>query len=74
MHCVKSVIGQWPCTQVHSDLTVDSCVNISRLFQNLTKEQADYCISRMKPYVDKTGRAIPDAYDYVDFTRQLFVN
>ena len=44
------------------------------LFQNLTKEQADYCISRMKPYVDRSGRAIPDAYDYADFTGSMFVN
>ncbi|KAK7505097.1 hypothetical protein BaRGS_00003667 [Batillaria attramentaria] len=49
-------------------------ITTQELYANLTKEQADYCISRMKPYVDKTGRAIPDAYDYVDFTRQLFVN
>ena len=36
---------------------------------------ADYCVSRMKPYVDpKTGHSIPGALDYVDFTRQLFSN
>ena len=44
------------------------------LFQNLTKEQADYCINRMKPYQDKTGRSIPDTYDFIDFTRSLFIN
>ncbi|PVD22109.1 hypothetical protein C0Q70_17913 [Pomacea canaliculata] len=49
-------------------------ITAQELYANLTKEQADYCISRMKPYMDKTGRTIPDAYDYVDFTRQLFVN
>ncbi|KAK7095430.1 spectrin alpha chain-like isoform X3 [Littorina saxatilis] len=49
-------------------------ISAQELYANLTKEQADYCISRMKPFVDKTGRAIPDAYDFVDFTRQLFVN
>ena len=44
-------------------------------FQNLTKDQADYCIARMKPYEDpKSGRTIPDAYDYVNFTHDLFVN
>ena len=48
--------------------------NVILLFQNLTKEQADYCIGRMKPYVDRTGRTIPDAYDYADFTQSMFVN
>jgi len=42
--------------------------------QNLTKEQADYCIKRMKPFVDRTNRAIPDAYDFADFTQSMFVN
>jgi len=49
-------------------------ITSQELYSNLTKEQADYCISRMKPYADKTGREIPDAYDYVEFTRSLFVN
>ena len=45
------------------------------ILQNLTKEQADYCISRMKPYEDpRSGRTIPDAYDYSEFTRELFIN
>ncbi len=48
---------------------------VSPLFQNLTKDQADYCIARMKPYEDpKSGRTVPDAYDYVNFTHDLFVN
>ena len=43
--------------------------------QNLTKEQADYCISRMKPYEDpRTNRTMLDAYDYVTFTTELFIN
>lgn len=42
--------------------------------QNLTKEQADYCISHMKPYLDSKGREIPSAFDFVEFTRSLFVN
>jgi len=49
-------------------------ITANELYQNLTKEQADYCIARMKPFTDKTGRPVPDAYDYVDFTQQLFVN
>lgn len=50
------------------DLTVPS------LLQNLTREQADYCVSHMKPYVDGKGRELPTAFDYVEFTRSLFVN
>uniref|UniRef100_A0A8V1AL24 Spectrin alpha, non-erythrocytic 1 n=1 Tax=Gallus gallus TaxID=9031 RepID=A0A8V1AL24_CHICK len=44
------------------------------IFQNLTREQADYCISHMKPYMDGKGRELPSAYDYIEFTRSLFVN
>lgn len=43
-------------------------------FQNLTKEQADYCLSHMKPYLDSKGRELPTAFDFVEFTRSLFVN
>lgn len=43
-------------------------------FQNLTKEQADYCISHMKPYLDSKGRELPTSFDFVEFTRSLFVN
>lgn len=44
-------------------------------FQNLTKDMADYCTNRMKPYVDpKTGHPITGALDYIDFTRTLFQN
>ncbi|XP_060596253.1 spectrin alpha chain, non-erythrocytic 1-like isoform X2 [Ruditapes philippinarum] len=49
-------------------------ITSQELYANLTKEQADYCIGRMKPYVDRTGRTIPDAYDYADFTQSMFVN
>lgn len=44
------------------------------VFQNLTKEQADYCLSHMKPYLDSKGRELPSAFDFVEFTRSLFVN
>ena len=41
--------------------------------QNLTKEMADYCVGRMKPYEEpKTGHAVPGALDYIEFTRTLF--
>uniref|UniRef100_M3XK81 Spectrin alpha chain, non-erythrocytic 1 n=2 Tax=Latimeria chalumnae TaxID=7897 RepID=M3XK81_LATCH len=49
-------------------------VTKEELYQNLTKEQADYCISHMKPYVDGKGRELTSAFDYVEFTRSLFVN
>ncbi|XP_023929927.1 spectrin alpha chain-like isoform X4 [Lingula anatina] len=49
-------------------------ITASELYQNLTKEQADYCISRMKKYQDPKGREIMEAYDYAEFTQSLFVN
>ncbi|CAK1548048.1 unnamed protein product [Leptosia nina] len=50
-------------------------VTKEELYANLTKEMADYCVARMKPFVDtKTERAIPNALDYIDFTRTLFQN
>ncbi|XP_052834596.1 spectrin alpha chain isoform X3 [Octopus bimaculoides] len=49
-------------------------ITAQELYANLSKEQADYCISRMKPYTDKTGRSIPDTYDFTEFTRSLFIN
>lgn len=34
---------------------------------------ADYCVGRMKPYVDpKSNLAVPGALDYIEFTRTLF--
>lgn len=50
-------------------------VTAEELYANLTKEMADYCVSRMKPYIDsKTGRTLSGAYDYIDFTHTLFQN
>ncbi|XP_049820921.1 spectrin alpha chain isoform X3 [Aethina tumida] len=50
-------------------------VTKEELYQNLTKDMADYCISRMKPYVEpKSERSIPGALDYIEFTRTLFQN
>lgn len=44
-------------------------------FQNLTRDMADYCTNRMKPYIDpKTSQPINGALDYIDFTRTLFQN
>ncbi|XP_069465274.1 spectrin alpha chain, non-erythrocytic 1 isoform X5 [Ambystoma mexicanum] len=49
-------------------------VTKEELYQNLSREQADYCISHMKPYADSKGRELPSAFDYIEFTRSLFVN
>jgi len=50
-------------------------VTKEELYQNLTKEMADYCLGRMKPFVDpKTGHPIAGALDYIEFTRTLFAN
>ncbi|CAH1402348.1 unnamed protein product [Nezara viridula] len=50
-------------------------VTKEELYANLTKEMADYCVARMKPYVDpKTERSIPGALDYIEFTRTIFQN
>lgn len=63
------------CVSVPSG-SLRACLHLSVVFvfQNLTREQADYCISHMKPYMDGKGRELPSAYDYVEFTRSLFVN
>ncbi|XP_015840607.1 spectrin alpha chain isoform X3 [Tribolium castaneum] len=50
-------------------------VTQEELYANLTKEMADYCVARMKPYVEpKTERTIAGALDYIEFTRTLFQN
>jgi spectrin alpha len=38
----------------------------------LTKEQVEYCIKHMPPWADKGGFVVTDAYDYKQFTSQLF--
>jgi spectrin alpha len=49
-------------------------ITAQELYANLTREQADYCVKKMKPYEDpKTGREILDAYDYTSFTQDLFI-
>ncbi|XP_074042234.1 alpha Spectrin isoform X2 [Leptinotarsa decemlineata] len=50
-------------------------VTKEELYANLTKEMADYCVARMKPYLEpKTERPIAGALDYIEFTRTLFQN
>lgn len=44
-------------------------------FQNLTPEQAEYCIKRMNPYIQSgTGQTIQGALDYETFVQELFQN
>merc|ERR1719193_2863845 len=48
-------------------------VTQEELYSNLSKEMADYCIAKMKPYVDpRTGQGTTGALDYMEFTRTLF--
>ena len=48
-------------------------VTKDELYHNLTREMADYCMRKMRPYVDpNTGHEVNDAYDYLDFTSKLF--
>ncbi|XP_035684923.1 spectrin alpha chain, non-erythrocytic 1-like isoform X29 [Branchiostoma floridae] len=49
-------------------------VTKEELYANLTKDQAEYCILRMKPYVDNRGHEVTGALDYIDFTQSLFAN
>merc|ERR1712038_484169 len=43
------------------------------LYAHLAKEMADYCLHKMKPYVDpRTQEPVTEAYDYMEFTRTLF--
>ncbi|XP_066294875.1 spectrin alpha chain, non-erythrocytic 1-like isoform X22 [Branchiostoma lanceolatum] len=49
-------------------------VTKEELYANLTKDQAEYCILRMKPYVDNRGHEVTGALDYIDFTQSLFTN
>ncbi|CAH2007369.1 unnamed protein product [Acanthoscelides obtectus] len=50
-------------------------VTKEELYANLTKEMADYCVARMKPYIEqKTERPIAGALDYIEFTHTLFQN
>ena len=48
-------------------------VTQEELHSNLSKEMADYCIGKMKPYIDPhTNTEVNGAYDYMEFTRTLF--
>ncbi|EYB99527.1 hypothetical protein Y032_0122g1099 [Ancylostoma ceylanicum] len=48
-------------------------VTAEELYANLTTEQAEYCIKRMKPYTDAiSGRSIQGGLDYEQFVHALF--
>jgi len=49
-------------------------VTKDELYQNLNKTQADYCIEHMPVYYDQHGIHILNAFDYVAFTKKLFIN
>jgi spectrin alpha len=50
-------------------------VTRSELYDHLSKDMADYCLGKMRPYANpQTGETIPDAYDFMEFTRVLFQN
>ncbi len=50
-------------------------VTQDELHANLTKEMADYCIRKMRPYVDpRTGQEVTGSLDYMEYTRTLFQN
>jgi spectrin alpha len=48
-------------------------VTAEELYANLSHEQAEYCIKRMKPYIEAvSGRTIDGALDYEGFVHSLF--
>jgi spectrin alpha len=40
----------------------------------LTPDQAEYCIRKMPAYVDSEGNTVPNAYNYENFTLDLFAS
>ncbi|KAH8239266.1 hypothetical protein KR032_002631 [Drosophila birchii] len=64
------------CVRLTINFQIESLVNKLALpLQNLTKDMADYCVQRMKPFQEpRSGQPIKDALDYIDFTRTLFQN
>ncbi|XP_049884519.1 spectrin alpha chain isoform X2 [Pectinophora gossypiella] len=72
VHSSEEIENAFRAITAHQDRAY---VTKDELYANLTKEMADYCVARMKPYADtKTERPIPNALDYIDFTRTLFQN
>ncbi|XP_032521109.1 spectrin alpha chain isoform X1 [Danaus plexippus] len=72
VHSSEEIENAFRAITAHQDRAY---VTKDELYANLTKEMADYCVARMKPFVDpKSERPIPNALDYIDFTRTLFQN
>ncbi|CDW52174.1 Spectrin alpha chain [Trichuris trichiura] len=50
-------------------------VTAEELYANLAPEQADYCVKRMKPYIEPlSGRSVPGALDYEQFVHSYFLS
>uniref|UniRef100_A0A0N5ANF9 Spectrin alpha chain n=1 Tax=Syphacia muris TaxID=451379 RepID=A0A0N5ANF9_9BILA len=50
-------------------------VTAEELYANLTPEQAEYCIKRMKSYTEPiSGRSVPGALDFEQFVHSLFLS
>jgi hypothetical protein len=49
-------------------------VTEEELLQALPREQALYCMRRMKVYVAPNGRPVSRAYDYKQFAQTLFTH
>ena len=48
-------------------------VTKAELYHHLSRPMADYCMKKMKPYVDPgTNTPVEDAYDFVEFTDKIF--
>ncbi|XP_033114837.1 spectrin alpha chain, non-erythrocytic 1-like isoform X2 [Anneissia japonica] len=47
-------------------------VTKQELYANLPTDLANYCINSMSPYCDSKGREIPNAFDYVRYTQDVF--
>ena len=63
----------WALRNAESDMIAVVGPTKDELYHNLTREMADYCMRKMRPYVDpNTGHEVNDAYDYLDFTSKLF--
>ena len=48
-------------------------VTKAELYHHLSRPMAEYCMKKMKPYVDPgTNTPVVDAYDFVEFTDKIF--
>ena len=61
----SGVSAERPVTNLYGNIKAYSClqerdyVTKEELYSNLSKEMADYCVARMKPYEDaRTGQSI----------------